>query len=200
MEKKQNLTQQSTHSPIKRNVKQHKINTKRTKARFSHLVRHPAWKQRDLFWFRCFINMSLTYLDPYPLTYSPEPTRGGGITNISQQGAKRDYQTSNLFYMLEALPVTQPHQIWQVKGSAMMRCSEPYSLFTRMLEWYNVDISHGELSQIIQPWRCSLQLYSELHCLARANRDLWATRHWPDSVIKTQTLMMHSWLDGQRTL
>ena len=24
-----------------------------------------------LFWFRCFINQSLTHLDTYPLTYSP---------------------------------------------------------------------------------------------------------------------------------
>jgi len=34
----------STHSPIKRNV-QHKIN-KKTKSRFSRLLRHPAWKWR----------------------------------------------------------------------------------------------------------------------------------------------------------
>ena len=34
----------------------------------------------DLFWFRHFINWSLTYiltyLDTYPLTYSPGPRRG----------------------------------------------------------------------------------------------------------------------------
>jgi len=29
----------------------------------------------DLFWTRCFINVSLTYLDTYPLT-APGPTRG----------------------------------------------------------------------------------------------------------------------------
>jgi len=34
------------HSPIKTNVLQHKINTKKTKVRFSHLLRHPAWKRR----------------------------------------------------------------------------------------------------------------------------------------------------------
>ena len=41
--KKTKPNTKSTHSPIKRNVLQHKINTK-TKASFSRLVRHPAWK------------------------------------------------------------------------------------------------------------------------------------------------------------
>jgi len=36
------------HSTIKTNVLQHKINTKKTKARFSRLLRHPAWKRRGL--------------------------------------------------------------------------------------------------------------------------------------------------------
>jgi len=35
----------SMHSPIKRNVAQHEINPK-SKARFSRLLRYPAWKQR----------------------------------------------------------------------------------------------------------------------------------------------------------
>jgi len=44
------LKAKSTHSPIKGNVLQHKINThkklkKKTKARFSRLLRHLAWKQ-----------------------------------------------------------------------------------------------------------------------------------------------------------
>jgi len=42
---KLNQHNKSTHSPIKRNVLQHKINTKQTKARFRHLLRHPAWKR-----------------------------------------------------------------------------------------------------------------------------------------------------------
>ena len=33
------------HSPIKRKVLQLKINAKKTKARFSRLLRHPAWKR-----------------------------------------------------------------------------------------------------------------------------------------------------------
>jgi len=40
------LIELSTHSPIKTNVLQHKINTKKTKARFSCLLWHPAWKRR----------------------------------------------------------------------------------------------------------------------------------------------------------
>jgi len=34
------------HSPIKRNALQHKINIQKTKARFSRLLRYPAWKHR----------------------------------------------------------------------------------------------------------------------------------------------------------
>ena len=43
---------------------------KRTKARFSHLLRHAAWKCRGPIWFRCFINLSLTYLLRHLPTYS----------------------------------------------------------------------------------------------------------------------------------
>jgi len=32
-----------------------------------------------LFWFRHFINLTLTYLDTYSLTYSPGPTRGSNF-------------------------------------------------------------------------------------------------------------------------
>jgi len=80
--KKKTQHNKSRHSPIKRNVKQHKIN-KKTKARFSCLLRHPAWKWRDLFWFRRFINLSLTYLDIYPLTYSLGPTWSFNLWNFS---------------------------------------------------------------------------------------------------------------------
>jgi len=54
-------------------VLQHKIKTK-TKARFSRLLRHLAWKWR---WpiliseLHKFVTYLLTYLDTYPLTYSP---------------------------------------------------------------------------------------------------------------------------------
>jgi len=39
---------------------------KKTTARFSCLLRHPAWKRRGLFLFQCFINV--TYLLTYLLT------------------------------------------------------------------------------------------------------------------------------------
>ena len=59
---KQNLTQQK-HIFINQNkctTTQNKH--KRTKARFSHLLRHTPWNGEGLFWFRRFINLSLTYL------------------------------------------------------------------------------------------------------------------------------------------
>jgi len=39
---------------------------------------YDSWpgNEEGLFWFQCFINLSLTYLDTYPLTYSPGPTWG----------------------------------------------------------------------------------------------------------------------------
>jgi len=43
--KKQNLTQQK-HTFTNQKNAQHKINTQKTKARFSRLLRHPAWKRR----------------------------------------------------------------------------------------------------------------------------------------------------------
>jgi len=76
---KLNLTQQKQHSPIKRNVLQHKINTK-TKTRFSRLLWHPAWKRRWPILFRCFINLSLTYLfRHFPLNIRTAPDPHGAI-------------------------------------------------------------------------------------------------------------------------
>jgi len=47
------------HSPIERNVPQHKMNTKKTKARSSCFLSHLAWKrERAYFYF----GTSVTYL------------------------------------------------------------------------------------------------------------------------------------------
>jgi len=73
-------------------LQQHKINTK-TKARFSHLLRHPAWKWRGpilVLVLHKFVTYLLAYLNTYPLTYSPGPTQGR-----EQKALKRD-QTSSL--------------------------------------------------------------------------------------------------------
>jgi len=51
----------------------------KTKARFSRLLRHPVWKSANgegLFLFQRFINLSLTCLYTYPLTYSPRTHTG----------------------------------------------------------------------------------------------------------------------------
>jgi len=77
--KNKNQHNKSTHSPIKRNVLQHKINTK-TKARFSRLLRHTAWK-----WSGPILVLALhkfvTYLDTYPLTRNPGP-HGAHVKNM----------------------------------------------------------------------------------------------------------------------
>jgi len=56
----------STHSPIKRNILWHKINTKKLKP---GLV--ASYDREGLFWFWRFINLSLTYLVRHLSTYSP---------------------------------------------------------------------------------------------------------------------------------
>jgi len=58
---------ESTHLPIERNVLQHKINTK-TKARFSRLLRHLAWKRRGPI-FILALHKFATYLLAKTLTH-----------------------------------------------------------------------------------------------------------------------------------
>jgi len=75
---KLNLTQQKHTFTSQKKCTTTQNKHKNTKARFSRLLRHPAVASYDiqpgngegLFWFRRFINLSLTYLDIYPLTYS----------------------------------------------------------------------------------------------------------------------------------
>jgi len=65
------------HSPIERNVPQHKMNTKKTKARSSCFLSHLAWKrERAYFYF----GTSVTYLLRHLPTYSPG-THTGHLAN-----------------------------------------------------------------------------------------------------------------------
>jgi len=63
----------STRSPIKRNVQQHKMNTKKLKPGLIASYDIPPANVQDLYWFRCFKNLSLTYLLRHLLT-APRPT------------------------------------------------------------------------------------------------------------------------------
>jgi len=88
---KLNLAQQK-HAFTNQNKRTTTLNThKKTKARFNRLLRHPAWKRRGLFWFRCFINLSLTYLDTYPLTYSPGTHTGRTIQAVTKDTSFQAY-------------------------------------------------------------------------------------------------------------
>jgi len=83
----------STHSPIKRNVRQNKINTKKLKPGIvSSYDTRPA-NRKGVFWFRHFKNLSLTYLltylDNYPLTYSPRPTPGENHRSSCKKSKKK---------------------------------------------------------------------------------------------------------------
>ena len=52
--------------------------TQRTKARFSRLLRHTAWQRKGpilVSTLHEIVTYLLTYLDTYPLTYSPGPTQ-----------------------------------------------------------------------------------------------------------------------------
>jgi len=66
--------------PMKRNVQQHTIHTKILKPGLVASCDMQVEKGEGLFWFWSFINLSLTYLDIYPLTYSPG-THTGPLTN-----------------------------------------------------------------------------------------------------------------------
>ena len=58
---------------------------KKTKARFSRLLQHLAWKRRVTILVLAPHKFSLTYLDTYPLTYSPGPIRGTwSLTHITR--------------------------------------------------------------------------------------------------------------------
>ena len=48
---------------------------KKTKARFSRLIRHPAWKRRGPILVLA-LHQFVTYLDTYSLTYSPRTHMG----------------------------------------------------------------------------------------------------------------------------
>jgi len=75
MEKKQNLTQQK-HTFTNQNVQQHKINTKKLKPGLVASYDIRPGNGEGLFWFRHFINSSLTYLLIYTLTHlltAPDP-------------------------------------------------------------------------------------------------------------------------------
>jgi len=66
------------HSPIKTNVLQHKINTT-TKARFSCLLQHPAWKR----WGPILL-LALHKFVTYLLTYIPTVTQPRAHTGHQQ--------------------------------------------------------------------------------------------------------------------
>jgi len=55
----------------------------KTKARFSRLLWHPAWKRTGLFWFSRFINMSLIYLLRHLPTYL-QPQEPHGVQDMME--------------------------------------------------------------------------------------------------------------------
>jgi len=68
---KQNLTQQKHAFTNQNKCTTAQNKRKKTKARFSHLLQHPAWKQRGP-----ILVSALNKFDTYLLTYSPSNTWG----------------------------------------------------------------------------------------------------------------------------
>jgi len=79
-------TYKSTHSPIKRNIRQHKINTKPGLVA-SYDIR--PGNGEGLFWFWCFINLSLTYLLRQLATYLRLWDPHGAITARKRRNEMR---------------------------------------------------------------------------------------------------------------
>jgi len=82
---KLNLTQQKHTFTNQKEMKvqQHKINTK-TKAMFSRLLRHPAWKRTGPILVSA-LHKFVTYLDIYPLTHSSGTHTGQQHKELVQQ-------------------------------------------------------------------------------------------------------------------
>jgi len=79
MEKK-NLTQQKHTFTNRKKCTTTQNKHKKTKARFSHLLQHPAWKLKGsilVLALHTFVTHWVTYLDTYPPTYSPAPDPHG---------------------------------------------------------------------------------------------------------------------------
>jgi len=71
---KLNLTQQKNTFTNQKELYNNTKQTQKTKARFSRLLRHPAWKWRGPILVSA-LHKSVTYL----LTYSSRPTRGHNV-------------------------------------------------------------------------------------------------------------------------
>jgi len=81
--KKQNLTQQKHTFTNQKKYTTEQNQHKKTKARFSHLLRHPAWKWRGPI-LTSALHEFVTYLLTHLLT-AQEPTRGKPIWILTKQ-------------------------------------------------------------------------------------------------------------------
>jgi len=82
------------HSPIKANVLQQKINKK---LKPGLVVSYNIWpgNREGLFWFRCFINLSFSYLLRHLLTYLQPRDPHGAEKQPFKQCLVRQHQTVN---------------------------------------------------------------------------------------------------------
>jgi len=102
---KQKQTQHKRHSPIKTNVRQHKINTK-NKARFRHLLQHPAWKRRGRILILA-LHKFVTYLLRHLPTYLQPWTHTGLQVKLSPKSEPL-LHVDEIFNRLDASSITQP--------------------------------------------------------------------------------------------
>ena len=96
--KKQNLTQQKHAFTNEKNVLQHKINTKKLKPGLVTSYDIRPGNGEGLFGFQHFINLSLTYLDIYPLTHGPRTHTGHGRMRWVWQVLKKTLTGSNVIH------------------------------------------------------------------------------------------------------
>jgi len=144
------VTQQHTFTN-QRNVAQHKINTKKLKP---HLVASYNRNREGLFWFRCFINLKLTYLLRHLLTYLKPRTHSGisrGIEScyVSWDAKHGPVTVTPAGSTESTLPLTTSSPLWDwesLKGFTKHRKEPPIINIGNKASWK--DNKHNQWSPL----------------------------------------------------
>ena len=113
-------------SPLKTNVLQHKINTKKHKARFSRLLRHPAWKRRGSILILA-LHKSVTYWIRHLPNYFQQRTHMGQVWTCSYWDMWANRQTGirhtdhNILHTWRGMGKTEQRQTNKIDNNQQHR-------------------------------------------------------------------------------
>ena len=106
----------STHSPIKRNILWHKINTKKLKSGLVASYDIRPGNREGLFWFWQFINLSLTYLVRDLSTLQPQDPHGGPLSHLIFSWFTDQYEGSTVAPFTMVFQCQYPPQTQNLQG------------------------------------------------------------------------------------